>query len=183
MADDGLKELDEGGEGSAAPTKKGGGASVLVGLFKMIAMVLGGVILVVVISFVVAKMVSGNNTNTSEVLNYSDEYRAKPEVLDWYSSIDEIRTSTHDDPPATVTVAVVFGYKKDDKVVSTEITQQRYKLIDFLRKYFTEKSMAELDSRNEDNLKIELRNAINDKILNNGKIRDVTFTKFDLLKP
>lgn len=183
MADDGLNNLDEGAEGAPAPAKKGAGMSVIVGLLKMGAMILGGIVLVVVISFFVANQVSKNASNANNVPSISDEYRAKPEVLDWYRSLNEVRTKTSDDPPATLTVQISLGYKKDDKVVSTEITQRTVELIDFLRRYFTEKTMAELEPRNEDKLKIELRNAINDEILSNSKIRGIAFEKFDVLKP
>lgn len=181
MADEGLDNLSEGEE-APAPVKKGGGGFI-VGLLKWIAIGIGGIVLIAVISIIVVKSVGGSSSNAAPVDRISDDYKVKREVLDWYRSLDEIRTKTNDDPSGTVTVAIALGYKKDDKAVSTEITQRNIELIDFLRRYFTEKTMLELEPRNETNLKIELRNAINDEILSNSKIKDIAFTKFDVLKP
>lgn len=175
--------MEEGGDEGAPAAKKGGGAGFIVGLLKYIAIGLGAIILIVVISFVVAKLATKNTSSSSAMELISDDYKVKREPLDWYSSIEEVRAKTNDNPAGTVTVKVVLGYKKDDKAVSTEITSRNIELIDFLRRYFTEKTMLELKPRNEDKLKIELRNAINDEILSTSKIKDIAFTKFDVLEP
>lgn len=183
MADDGLN-IDEGAEGAeAAPPKKGLAAGFIVAILKGVAIGVGGVVLVTVIAWLVANKVSSSKAAENPVQLINDDIKPKRETLDWYSSIDEIRTKTSDKPPATVTVDIVLGYKHDDKATSTEITQRKYELIDFLRRYFTAKSMLELKPQNEGNLKIELRNAINDEILSNGKIHDVMFSKLDILEP
>ena len=93
-----------------------------------------------------------------------------------------IRTKTSDDISASVVVDIALGYKKDDKATSTEITQRNIELKDFLRRYFTEKTIAELKPQNEQKLKIELRNAINDEILSTSKIRDISFLQLDVLE-
>ncbi|HAH63334.1 MAG TPA: flagellar basal body protein FliL, partial [Treponema sp.] len=84
--------------------------------------------------------------------------------------------------PASVVVNIALGYKKDDKATATEITERKIELTDFLRRYFTEKTIAELKPQNEQKLKIELRNAINDEILSNSKIRDVSFQQLDVVE-
>ena len=77
---------------------------------------------------------------------------------------------------------MALAYKKDDKATSTEITQRTVELKDFLRRYFTQKSAEELRPQNEENLKIEIRNAINDSILSSSKIKDVRFLKLRVIQ-
>ena len=179
MADDGLDGLDEGGE--SAPVKKGKGGGFLSTLLKWIAIALGAIILIVVIVVVTVKIIN-KNTASTPVLMVSDEYQVQREILDWYTSLGSIRTKTSDDIPASVVVDIALGYKKDDKQCSTEITQRNIELKDFLRRYFTQKTIAELRPQNEQKLKIELRNEINDEILSSSKIKDISFLQLDVLE-
>ncbi|MDE5898822.1 MAG: flagellar basal body-associated FliL family protein [Treponemataceae bacterium] len=180
MADDGLGELDDGGV-SSAPSKKGGMGGLLPSLLKWIAIALGAVILIVVIVIITMRVV-GSNTSSQTALPISDEYNVQREILDWYTSLGAIRTRTSDDIPASVIVDIALGYKKDDKATSAEITQRTIELKDFLRRYFREKTVEELRPQNEQKLKIELRNSINDEILSSSKIKDVSFQQFDVLE-
>ena len=50
-----------------------------------------------------------------------------------------------------------------------------------MRRYFTQKTAEELAPQNEENLKIEIRNAINDQILSSSKIKDVRFMQLDVI--
>jgi len=176
MAENNEDEAMEG-EGAVAP-KKG---LLIPGLLKYIAIGLGAVILIVTIVVITVQIMGGSNKSVpiqaveSDVGNHRD-------VLDWYTSLGEIRTKTSDAVPASVVVDVVLGYKKDDKTTSTEITQRTIELKDFLRRYFTEKKADELKPTNEDGLKVEIRNYINDSILSNTKIKDVRFMKLDVIQ-
>ena len=180
MADDGLDGLEDGGT-SASSGKKGGMGGALPGLLKWVAIALGAIILIVVIVVVTVNILNKNTTSTPSI-PISDEYVTQREILDWYTSLGAIRTKTSDDISASVVVDIALGYKKDDKATSTEITQRNIELKDFLRRYFTEKTIAELKPQNEQKLKIELRNAINDEILSTSKIRDISFLQLDVLE-
>ena len=126
-------------------------------------------------------VVNSNQTQTVPV-PMAEEYTASKEILDWYSSLGSIRTKTSDVNPASVIVEVVLGYKKEDKATSTEITQRTVELKDFLRRYFTQKSYEDLRPQNEESLRIEIRNAINDSILSSSKIKDVRFMQLDVIQ-
>ena len=180
MADDDDLGLD-GDDAGGAPAKKRGGGGFLPTLLKWVALGLGAVILIVTIVIVTVKIMGGNQTQQA-VVPVTEEYSTKRELLDWYSSLGSIRTKTNDQEPATVTVDVVLGYKKEDKATSTEITQRTIELKDFLRRYFTQKTAEELRPQNEENLKIEIRNAINDSILSSSKIKDVRFMQMDVIQ-
>lgn len=182
MADNDDLGLDEGGA-SSAPAKKGKMGGVLPGLLKWIIIAVAAVILIVVVVVVTVKLVSKGSSNGSGNTPVSQNYQGQREILDWYTSLGVIQTTSCDDIPATIRVDVVLGYKKDDKATSTEITQRTVELKDFLRRYFNGKTAAELkNTANEDRLKIELRNAINDKYLTSSKIRDVVFLQKDVIE-
>ena len=116
------------------------------------------------------------------VVPISDEYTVQREILDWYTSLGAIRTKSSDKVPASVVVDIALGYKKDDKATFKEITQRNIELKDFLRRYFTKKTAAQLRPQNENNLKIELKNAINNKILSSSKIEDISFLQLDVVE-
>lgn len=179
MADD--DDLDLGDDGGApAPKKKGGGGGFLPTLLKFVALGLGAIILIVTVVIVTMKIMGGNSTQQA-VVPVTEEYSTNRELLDWYTSLGSLRTKTSDSTPASVMVEVVLGYKKEDKATSTEITQRSIELKDFLRRYFTQKTAEELAPQNEENLKIEIRNAINDQILSSSKIKDVRFMQLDVI--
>ncbi|MBQ6781914.1 MAG: flagellar basal body-associated FliL family protein [Treponema sp.] len=180
MADDDDLSIDD--EGGAAPSKKRGGlGGLLPTLLKWVALGLGAVILIVTVVIITMKIMGGN-TSQQAVVPVSEEYDTRKEILDWYSSLGSIRTKTSDSDSVTVMVDVVLGYKKEDKATSTEITQRTVELKDFLRRYFTQKTAEELAPQNEENLKIEIRNAINDSILSSSKIKDVRFMQLDVIR-
>lgn len=173
--------MDDGGVAAPAP-KKGGLGGLLSGVLKWVIIAVGAVILIVVVVVVTMKIAS-KNTGAASNLPISEEYTAQREILDWYTSLGTIQTTTCDEIPATVRVDVVLGYKKDDKATSTEITQRTVELKDFLRRYFSGKTASELkNTSNEEKLKIELKNAINDRILSSSKIRDVVFLQKDVIE-
>lgn len=182
MADN--DELDLGGEDtSSAPSKKSGAGGLFTGLLKWIIIGLAAVIVIVVV-VVVTFNVANNNNSAQNSIPYSEEYASgQREILDWYQSIGVIQTTSNDDIPATVRVNVYLGYKKDDKATSTEITARTVEIKDFLRRYFSGKTASELKNvNNEENLKNEIKNGINDKILSSSRIRNVVFEQKDVIE-
>lgn len=111
------------------------------------------------------------------VLPVVDEYKADAVVYSWTSDY-EIKTNNADG--AGVTVAVVLGYRLDDKATSTEIIARDVELREYLRHFFMGKTSAELSPKNEDNLGMEIRNGINDFILSSSKIRAVDIKSLDI---
>lgn len=182
MADEDDLSLDDGGS-SSVPEKKGGLGGLIPGLLKWVIIGLAAIIVIVVVVVVTVK-ITGKNSASVTAIPSSEEYvSGQREIYDWYTSIGMIQTTTCDDIPATVRVDVALGYKKDDKATSTEITQRTVELKDFLRRYFSGKTASELrNTNNEDNLKNELKNGINDKILSSSRIRDVVFLQKDVIE-
>ncbi|MCR5283970.1 MAG: flagellar basal body protein FliL [Treponema sp.] len=181
MADDEEINLEDGAAG-AAPAKKGKLGGLLPGLLKWIIIGLAAIIVVVVV-VVVTVQITSRNTASAGAIPSSEEYvSGQREIYDWYTSLGVIQTTTCDEPPATVRVDVVLGYKKDDKATSTEITQRTVELKSFLRRYFNSKTAYELRAANEDAVLNEIKNGINDKILSSSRIRAVEFQQKDVIE-
>ena len=144
-------------------------------LLKWIAIVVGAIILIVTVVVVTMNIMNKSGSTVSTVIPVSSEYTTKREDLSWYQALGTTQTTTNDVPPANVIVEVVLGYKEDDKAASAEITKRQIEIKDFLRRYFSSKSKNELRVQDEDKLRMEIRNAINDDILTTTKIRDVRF--------
>lgn len=175
--DDGLGD-DEVSGGSSQ--KKSGGGGFLPSLLKYVALALGAIILIVTVVIITMKVMGGNKP-AAAAIPISEDYKEIAEELDWYQGIGEIQTRSSDPIPASVVVNIFLGYKKEDKITSTEITAQRIPIRDFLRNYFAGKTAEALSPRNEGKLKIEIRNEINDSILSRGKIRRISFDKLNVV--
>lgn len=182
MADD--SNADDLGEDIGAETaknRKGGLKNAFPQLLKFILIGVAAVIFIVTI-VVVTTAVLNRGGRPSAQIPVSEEYTVKRESYDWYTSIDQIRTSTSDPVPASVSVTIALGYKKEDKAASTEITERRIEIIDFLRRFFSEQTVEDLRPQNEKVLRRQIRNQINDDILSNSRIRDVRFTGKDVVQ-
>jgi flagellar FliL protein len=125
-------------------------------------------------------------TQDYHMLEYGQTVRRRStgrrEVLDWYQAIGQIRIRSSDPIPASITVEPVLGYKQADKTTQTELTSKQREIQDFLRRYFSEKKAADLRPQNEEKIRVEIRNLINDDILTSSKIRDVKFLTFEIIE-
>src|SRR5574344_1885513 len=184
MADENA-DLDLNADSSTADgntgKKKGGLKSILPQILKWAIIGVVAVIFVVTV-VLITEAIKDRNGKKQSTIAVSSEFTDKSEVYDYYRSLDQIKTQTCDPIPASVVVKVELGYEKDDKAASTEITQRTVKIIDFLRQYFSEKTAEELKPQNEEKLKIEIRDQINDDILSNSKIKEVLFTTKDVVQ-
>ena len=109
-----------------------------------------------------------------------EEYRDSKDVLQYYSEVGAIKIFTKDVVPGTIVVNVELGYSQNDKTTSQELTARLVELKNFLRTYFQSKTIAEL--KQEEKIKIEIRNQINDNILSKSKIKAVAFTQYDIIE-
>ena len=181
MADEGEADNlgdDMGGDlGGSKKASKGALPQLLKFVLIGIAAVIF-IVTIVVITFSILNKGGGSQTN----IPVSEEYTTKRESYDWYTSLDQIRTSTSDKVPASVSITIALGYKKEDKAASTEITERKIVIIDFLRRFFSEQTVEDLRPQNEEVLRQQIRDQINDDILSSSKIRDVRFTGKDVVQ-
>ena len=176
MATDDDLGLDDNDDVTASvPQKKGGMGGLLPTLLKWIAIIVGAIILIVTVVVITMNIMNKNGSGATAVLPVSSEYSKKRENIAWYTSLGQIQAQTDDTPPATYIVDIALGYKEDDKNASSEITKRQIQIKEFLRRYFSAKSIKELGIEYEDKMKIEIRNGINDDILADSIILDVIF--------
>ena len=122
--------------------------------------------------------------NEQCILSYlppSEEFKDGRKPLQYSQIIEELRVQTKDSVTASLMVRVAFGYSSNDKSTPQEIDTRKVEITDFLRSYFQSKTVAEL--KQEEKIKIELRNEMNDNVLTRNKIKDVRFTKYDIIEP
>lgn len=109
----------------------------------------------------------------------SESFSKQRKPLDWFI-LNEIRVKTSDTVSSEVFVQVVIGYEKADIKAAKELEERKIELIDFLRTFFSKCSEKDLSPENEKELKIKIRDCINNEILCNSKILEVRFLEFEV---
>ena len=154
-------------------------AGLIPTLLKYIAITLAALIFIVTVVVITVNLMSKRGQSQSEY-PIAEEYRDSREMLQYYSAVGAVKAFTKDVIPATVIANVELGYPQNDKTTSQELTARLVELKDFLRFYFQSKTIAEL--KQEEKIKIEIRNQINDNILSKSKIKAVAFTQYDIIE-
>jgi flagellar FliL protein len=149
-------------------------------LIVMAAIVFAPVVIVTIV-ILMMKATSGNSAGQA-VIPTSQDSQGQYETLDWYQSIGPIRIRSSDPVPAAITVEPILGYTQADKTTQTELTSRQIEIKDFFRRYFSEKTAADLRPQNEEKIRKEILNSINNNILTSSKIRDVKFLTFDIIE-
>lgn len=181
MSDDNEMMDDDGGGHIEIETsgKSGRGSGIMPTILKWAAILIGALIVIVTVVVITVNMMGTKGTNHSPY-PVSEEFREAREILQYYQAIGSITVHTADTIPAILVVDVAFGYTNNDKSTPQELTARKVEIIDFLRSYFKSKTVSEL--RREEKIKIEIRNEMNDNVLTKNKIKDVRFTKYDIVE-
>ena len=178
MSDQNDIDMDTGDAGVGGKSSKKG-PGFIVGLLKWIAIALGALIFIVTV-VVITINVMGLSGRSSTAVPVSEDYIPLQEPLEWYQSLGTIQTRSSDAIPASVSVEIALGYTIGDKNAPTELASRSIEMRDFLRSYFHGRTAAEL--QNEERIKVEIRNFINDNVLTTARIRDVRFTRYDVIE-
>lgn len=170
-------------EGGDVGTTETGGRKIsglIPQLLKWIAIVVAALIFIVTIVVITVNILGGSGKNMTTV-PISEEYAGAREILQWYREpIGVIQTRTNDEIPASVVAEVALGYTAEDKTTPAELSARIVEIKDFLRSFLQSKTAMEL--KNEEKIKIEIRNQINDNILSKSRIKDVRFTKYEIIE-
>ena len=172
-----MDDDDDVGVEVAQKPKRGGG--IITTILKWVSLVIGLLVVIVTVVVITVKIMgSGGSSNTG--FPQSEEFRDKRDPLQYSQIIEALRVHTADNVPASLMVQVAFGYTSNDKSTPQEISARKVEITDFLRSYFQSKTVAEL--KQEDKIKIEIRNEMNDNVLTRNKIKDVRFTKYEIVE-
>jgi len=165
-----------------APSKKASGlVALLPNLLKFAAIGLGALIFIVTVSVITYRLLSGSGASQT-VVSVTEAYQPKRPQLSWFTTIGVIRTRTKDPTPYSVVVNVLLGYDLDSKVAQNELTNRLYELKDFVRTFFSLKTASELKPENESQLKLEMRTMLNERLLNDARIREILFQQLDVVE-
>jgi len=180
-------ELDiDGGEAPDAgiSKKKSGGAlgALLPTILKFAAIGIGALIFIVTVAVITYNIMNKGGKTQTVVTDPSGPYIGKRPTYGMYTGIGPITTKTKDTANHTVTVVMNLGYDTEDVAASSELSSRQYELRDFVRSYFTGKYAAELQPENEARLKQEIKDILNTRFLDTGKVRLVLFDKLDVME-
>jgi flagellar FliL protein len=182
--DEGEAALDDGGEVSegGATKKKGGLGALLPNLLKFVAIGLGALIFIVTVTVITFQIMNGSGKSQTSVNVSSDPYIGKrPEYL-YYDGIGVVRTRTKDPTSYSVVVDMAIGYDMNDKNAQTELISRRFEMQDFVRSFFSSKYARELATENEARVKQEIIEALNTRVLNSSKAKNIVFKQLDVVE-
>jgi flagellar FliL protein len=173
---------DSGDQGGGGKKKGGGGlAALLPNLLKFIARGLGAIIFIVTVCIITYNIMNKGGKNQTTVAQTGSYVATKPEYA-YFTLLDEISTRTRDATPYTVSVKVNIGYDANNQEAAAEFTARRYQIQDFLRNYFSRKYVADLRPENEQRLKNEIQEQLNQQILDKARARQILFDKLDIMQ-
>jgi len=185
MADD--ADFFDGGdspESDSGPAKKKGGGlgGLLPSILKFVAIGLGALIFIVTVSVITFNIMNKGGKNQTVVSDPNSPFVGKRPEYGYYDSIGSMTLRTRDFPvSSTVTVDMIIGYDLGDQLASQELSSRRFELRDFIRRYFSGKTAAELAPEREEVLKAEIREMLNTRFLDSRGARVILFNKFDLM--
>ena len=170
-------------ESGSAKKKKGGALGALLPtILKFAAIGIGALIFIVTVAVITYNIMNKGGKTQTVVTDPSGPYIGKRPTYGMYTGIGPITTKTKDTANHTVTVVMNLGYDTEDVAASSELSSRQYELRDFVRSYFTGKYAAELQPENEARLKQEIKDILNTRFLDTGKVRIVLFDKLDVME-
>ena len=185
MADSDDLDLDGGDvpESGSSSKKKGGGGlgNLLPTILKFAAIGIGALIFIVTVSVITYNIMNKGGKSQTVISDPSSPYVGKRPEYSYYDMIGSITTKTRDYPvSSSVTVEMIIGYDLNDTIASSELVSRRYELRDFVRRYFTGKTTAELAPEREEELKKEIREMLNTRFLDTARARLILFNRLDV---
>jgi flagellar FliL protein len=183
-ATDDMMDDGESPEGGAAPKKKKGGLGTLLPtLLKFAAIGIGALLFIVTVSVITYNIMNDGGKTQTNVTDPSSPYIGRRPIYQWYTDIGTVTTKTRDELPHSVSVVMNIGFDQQaDPSTGLELAQRKFELQDFVRRYFANKLAEDLKPENEEKLKQEIKEQINKRLLENARIRDITFTKLDVME-
>jgi flagellar FliL protein len=170
---------------SGAPSKKGGGGlgSLLPTILKFAAIGLGAVIFIVTVTMITISLTSKEGKPQTNLSDPNSPYLGKLPQYTYYDQIPTINVNTRDVQTSwSVSVDVLIGYDSSDQGASIELTGRRHEIQDYLRRYFSMKYAAELSPEREEELKSEIREHLNIRLLDTARARNILFSRLSVMQ-
>ena len=183
MSDANLDDMEEGESPESGPKKKKGGLGTLLPtLLKFAAIGIGALLFIVTVSVITYNIMNDGGKTQTNVTDPSSPYIGRRPIYAWYTDIGTVTTRTKDEMSHNVSVVMNIGYDTTNLTAYSELSQRKFELQDFVRRYFAGKYADDLKPENEERLKQEIKEMLNKRYLENPSVRDITFTKFDVME-
>jgi len=173
-------DLDLDDAPASAPKKASGLAALLPNLLKFVAIGLGAIVFIVTVSVITYNILNRGGQSQTNIPSASPFVGSRPQYQ-FFTGISPVRTITRDPVPYSVVVDMVIGYDLNDNAAQNELNARLYELRDFVRVFFRSKTAAELLPENEPRLRQEILEQINQRVLNNTRIRIILFNQLDVM--
>lgn len=185
-AAEGRDQSSDDAPSSAKAQRSKGEQGFLVGILlqslKWIIIILGGVVLVVTVVIITVNRLDARAGIANNRVILSDNFTTEVPILDWYSELEEIRGSTGDAINRTFIVVPHIGYDQEDRAIRDELSMRKIQIREIVSFYFASRTADELRGvENRRRVKSDLTMQIN-RIMKNGKLRDVAFDTYQLLE-
>jgi flagellar protein FliL len=183
MSDSDALDMDEGEAPDAGSKKKKGGlGSLLPTILKFAAIGIGALLFIVTVSVITYNIMNDGGKTQTNITDPSSPYIGIKPIFAWYTDIGTVTTKTSDENNYSVSVVMNIGYDTTDTVAYSELSGRKVELQDFVRRYFASKKAEDLTPENEERLKQEIKETLNKRYLENARVRDIAFTKFDVME-
>ncbi|GHT53872.1 hypothetical protein FACS1894106_5050 [Spirochaetia bacterium] len=145
-------DLNAGGEAASADGEKGAASkkgpglkALLPTILKFAAIGLGVLILIIAVSAITYGIMNTGGKSQTAVADPTNAYLGTRPVYAYYNLIGSVTTRTKD-PNVSVTVEVLIGYddKNGNAATASNINAYQNELRDWVRRYFSTKTMEEL---------------------------------------
>jgi len=183
MADSDDLDLDGGDapESDSTSKKRGGGlGNLLPTILKFVAIGIGALIFIVTVTIITVNIMNRGGRNQTVLSDPSSPYVGRRPEFSFYDQIGSITVRTRDFPASSVTVEMIIGYDLNDQAATMELISRRFELRDFVRRYFSGKTAAELAPEREEVLKNEIREMLNTRFLDTARARLILFNRLDV---
>lgn len=182
MSDEDVSEEVEGGEQTEGKSakKKSGLALLLPSLLKFVALGLAALVVIVTVAVITFGIMNKGGKGQTEAAADSAAYIGKRPEYAYFPTPINVRTRTRDPAPYSVVVELVIGYDVNDKNASLEMTNRSPEIRDFMRSFFSTKYAADLKPEREAQLKEEIVDALNTRVLDSSRAKIVLFNTFEV---
>jgi flagellar FliL protein len=183
MSDSDVLDMEEGEAPDAGQKKKKGGlGSLLPTILKFAAIGIGALLFIVTVSVITYNIMNDGGKKQTAVTDPSSPYIGIRPIFAWYTDIGTVTTRTKDEMSHSVSIVMNIGYDTTDMAAYSELSNRKVELQDFVRNFFAQKYADDLTPENEEKLKQEIKEKLNTRYLENARVREIAFTKFDVME-
>jgi len=182
MSDSEDFNVDEAVESDSPSKKRGGGGlgNILPAILKYVAIGLGALIFIVTVCVITYNIMNKGGRNQTVISDPNSPYVGKRPEYGYFDTIGRIDVRTRDVPSSSVSVVMIIGFDAGDQAASGELASRRPELRDFVRRYFSSKTAAELAPEREEELKKDIREQLNTRFLDHRGARIILFDRLDV---